>query len=174
VPEVREPPPAEDLAALQKILAETKAAQAEYAHFSQEQVSAWASSNSRPATAALAPAALSRPPSASPRARLVVCAACAHQLAPRLLQVDKIFKAAALAANAARIPLAKLAAQETGMGVIEDKVIKIAFRCARRCTPLFVSGTALTMPPAVPNSSEFIYNKYKARSAVMTQQITGR
>ena len=91
-----------------------------------------------------------------------------------MLQVDKIFKAAALAANAARIPLAKLAAQETGMGVIEDKVIKIAFRCARRCTPLFVSGTALTMPPAVPNSSEFIYNKYKARSAVMTQQITGR
>jgi hypothetical protein len=38
-------------------------------------------------------------------------------------QVDKIFKAAALAANAARIPLAKLAAQETGMGVVEDKVI---------------------------------------------------
>ena len=45
-------------------------------------------------------------------------------------QVDKIFKAAALAANAQRIPLAKLAVEETRMGVLEDKVIKIAFRCA--------------------------------------------
>ena len=54
-----------------------------------------------------------------------------------MLQVDKIFKAAALAANAARIPLAKLAVEETGMGVLEDKVIKVAF------------------------SSEFVYNKYK-------------
>jgi len=39
-------------------------------------------------------------------------------------QVDKIFKAAALAANHARIPLAKMAVQETGMGIMEDKVIK--------------------------------------------------
>ena len=39
-------------------------------------------------------------------------------------QVDHIFKQAALAANAARIPLAKMAVAETGMGVIEDKVIK--------------------------------------------------
>ena len=39
-------------------------------------------------------------------------------------QVDKIFRAAALAANKARIPLAKLAVEETGMGVVEDKVIK--------------------------------------------------
>lgn len=39
-------------------------------------------------------------------------------------QVDAIFKAAALAANHARIPLAKLAVEETGMGVVEDKVIK--------------------------------------------------
>lgn len=38
--------------------------------------------------------------------------------------VDKIFKAAAIAANKARIPLAKLAVEETGMGVVEDKVIK--------------------------------------------------
>lgn len=52
-------------------------------------------------------------------------------------QVDLIFKKAALAANAARIPLAKLAATETGMGVIEDKVIKNHF------------------------ASEIIYNKYK-------------
>ena len=39
-------------------------------------------------------------------------------------KVDEIFKAAAMAANAARIPLAKMAVEETGMGVVEDKVIK--------------------------------------------------
>ncbi len=39
-------------------------------------------------------------------------------------QVDKIFLAAATAANKARIPLAKLAVEETGMGLVEDKVIK--------------------------------------------------
>lgn len=52
--------------------------------------------------------------------------------------VDQIFKKAALAANAARIPLAKLAVEETGMGVVEDKVIKNHF------------------------ASEIIYNKYKS------------
>ena len=52
-------------------------------------------------------------------------------------QVDTIFKKAALAANAARIPLAKLAVTETGMGVVEDKVIKNHF------------------------ASEIIFNKYK-------------
>ena len=52
-------------------------------------------------------------------------------------QVDDIFKKGALAANSARIPLAKMAAIETGMGVIEDKVIKNHF------------------------ASEIIYNKYK-------------
>lgn len=52
-------------------------------------------------------------------------------------QVDKIFRAAALKANRERIPLAKLAAEETKMGVIEDKVIKNHF------------------------ASEYIYNKYK-------------
>ncbi|MGD1807388.1 bifunctional acetaldehyde-CoA/alcohol dehydrogenase [Dapis sp. BLCC M126] len=52
-------------------------------------------------------------------------------------QVDYIFKKAALAANAARIPLAKMAASETSMGVVEDKVIKNHF------------------------ASEIIYNKYK-------------
>lgn len=52
-------------------------------------------------------------------------------------QVDVIFKAAALAANQARIPLAKMAVEETRMGVVEDKVIKNHF------------------------ASEFIYNKYK-------------
>ncbi|WP_076411348.1 bifunctional acetaldehyde-CoA/alcohol dehydrogenase [Shewanella sp. UCD-KL12] len=52
-------------------------------------------------------------------------------------QVDKIFRAAALAAADARISLAKMAASETGMGVIEDKVIKNHF------------------------ASEYIYNKYK-------------
>ena len=39
-------------------------------------------------------------------------------------QVDRIFKAAALAANAMRIPLARMAVEETGMGVLEDKIIK--------------------------------------------------
>jgi acetaldehyde dehydrogenase/alcohol dehydrogenase len=52
-------------------------------------------------------------------------------------QVDLIFKKAALAANAERIPLAKMAVTETGMGIVEDKVIKNHF------------------------ASEFIYNKYK-------------
>ncbi|MGN0633586.1 MAG: bifunctional acetaldehyde-CoA/alcohol dehydrogenase [Oscillospiraceae bacterium] len=52
-------------------------------------------------------------------------------------QVDKIFKAAALAANKARISLAKMAVEETGMGVVEDKVIKNNY------------------------AAEYIYNKYK-------------
>ena len=39
-------------------------------------------------------------------------------------QVDKIVHAAAIAANQMRIPLAKMAVEETGMGVVEDKVIK--------------------------------------------------
>ena len=52
-------------------------------------------------------------------------------------QVDKIFKAAAIAANKARIPLAKMAVAETGMGVIEDKVIKNHY------------------------AAEYIYNAYK-------------
>ena len=52
-------------------------------------------------------------------------------------QVDKIFFAAAMAANKARIPLAKMAVEETGMGVVEDKVIKNHF------------------------ASEYIYNTYK-------------
>lgn len=43
-------------------------------------------------------------------------------------QVDKIFFAAAMAADKARIPLAKLAVEETGMGVVEDKVIKTTMR----------------------------------------------
>ena len=52
-------------------------------------------------------------------------------------QVDKIFRACAIAANKARIPLAKLAVEETGMGVVEDKVIKNNY------------------------AAEYIYNKYK-------------
>ncbi|HBN12979.1 MAG TPA: bifunctional acetaldehyde-CoA/alcohol dehydrogenase, partial [Clostridiales bacterium] len=39
-------------------------------------------------------------------------------------QVDAIFRACATAADKARIPLAKLAVEETGMGIVEDKVIK--------------------------------------------------
>ena len=42
-------------------------------------------------------------------------------------QVDKIFRAAAIAAAQQRIPLAKMAVEETGMGVMEDKVIKNQF-----------------------------------------------
>ena len=52
-------------------------------------------------------------------------------------QVDKIFLAAASAANKQRIPLAKFAVEETGMGIVEDKVIKNHY------------------------ASEYIYNKYK-------------
>lgn len=53
-------------------------------------------------------------------------------------QVDAIFLAAATAANQARIPLAKLAVEETGMGVVEDKVIKNHY------------------------ASEYIYNAYRS------------
>ena len=52
-------------------------------------------------------------------------------------QVDKIFLAAATAANRERISLAKLAVEETGMGILEDKVIKNHF------------------------AAEYIYNAYK-------------
>ncbi|MCX7903419.1 MAG: bifunctional acetaldehyde-CoA/alcohol dehydrogenase [Caloramator sp.] len=52
-------------------------------------------------------------------------------------KVDEIFRAAAMAANEARIYLAKMAVEETGMGIVEDKVIKNHF------------------------ASEYIYNKYK-------------
>ncbi len=52
-------------------------------------------------------------------------------------QVDAIFKAAAAAADKARIPLARMAVEETGMGVLEDKIIKNHY------------------------ASEYIYNKHK-------------
>lgn len=52
-------------------------------------------------------------------------------------KIDKIFRAAALAANKARIPLAKMAVEETRMGIVEDKVIKNHY------------------------ASEYIYNKHK-------------
>ena len=52
-------------------------------------------------------------------------------------QVDKIFQAAAIAANQARIPLAEMAVAETGMGIVEDKVIKNHY------------------------ASEYIYNAYR-------------
>ncbi len=51
--------------------------------------------------------------------------------------VDRIFKAAATAANKMRIPLAKMAVEDTGMGVLEDKIIKNHF------------------------ASEYIFNKHK-------------
>ena len=46
-------------------------------------------------------------------------------------QVDKIFLAAASAANKARISLAKMTVAETGMGVVEDKVIKNNYEIGR-------------------------------------------
>jgi len=52
-------------------------------------------------------------------------------------QVDEIFRQAAMAANNSRISLAKMAVEETGMGIVEDKVIKNHF------------------------ASEYIYNNYK-------------
>ena len=52
-------------------------------------------------------------------------------------QVDEIFRQAALAANHNRIKLAKMAVEETGMGIVEDKVIKNNF------------------------AAEYIYNQYK-------------
>ncbi|HLO67475.1 MAG TPA: bifunctional acetaldehyde-CoA/alcohol dehydrogenase [Holophaga sp.] len=52
-------------------------------------------------------------------------------------QVDRIFRAAALAAADARIPLARMAVEETGMGIVEDKVVKNHF------------------------AAEYIYNAYK-------------
>ena len=57
-------------------------------------------------------------------------------------QVDAIFKAAAIAANMARVSLAKLAVEETGMGVVEDKVIKNNF------------------------AAEYIYNAYRNTQTV--------
>ncbi|WP_069660167.1 bifunctional acetaldehyde-CoA/alcohol dehydrogenase [Arcticibacter eurypsychrophilus] len=53
------------------------------------------------------------------------------------VQVDEIFRQTAIAANNSRISLAKMAVEETGMGIVEDKVIKNHF------------------------ASEYIYNQYK-------------
>ena len=50
-------------------------------------------------------------------------------------QVDRIFLAAATAANQARIPLARMAVEETGMGVVEDKVIKNHYASEYTGTP---------------------------------------
>ena len=57
-------------------------------------------------------------------------------------KVDQIFKVAAIAANQARIPLAQMAVEETGMGVVEDKIIKNHY------------------------AAEYIYNKYKNEKTV--------
>lgn len=65
-------------------------------------------------------------------------------------QVDAIFRAAALAAADARIPLAKLAVKESGMGIVEDKVIKNHF------------------------ASEYIYNAYKDEKTcgILSEDLT--
>ena len=58
-------------------------------------------------------------------------------------QVDRIFLAAATAADQARIPLAKMAVAETGMGVVEDKVIKTTMPAN-----IFTIHTAIPGPAA--------------------------
>jgi len=62
-------------------------------------------------------------------------------------QVDEIFREASLAANNARIKLAKMAVEETGMGIVEDKVIKNHF------------------------ASEYIYNSYKDTKTCGTIEV---
>ena len=62
-------------------------------------------------------------------------------------QVDEIFREASLAANNARIKLAKMAVEETGMGLVEDKVIKNHF------------------------ASEYIYNSYKDTKTCGTVEV---
>ncbi|MGL5710776.1 MAG: bifunctional acetaldehyde-CoA/alcohol dehydrogenase, partial [Cetobacterium sp.] len=62
-------------------------------------------------------------------------------------KVDEIFREASLAANNARIKLAKMAVEETGMGIVEDKVIKNHF------------------------ASEYIYNSYKDTKTCGTIEV---
>ena len=66
-------------------------------------------------------------------------------------KVDKIFTAAAMAANKARISLARLAVEETGMGIVEDKVIKNHF------------------------AAEYVYNKYRNTKTcdIIEEDISG-
>ena len=64
-------------------------------------------------------------------------------------QVDKIFYEAAMAANKARIPLAKMAIEETGRGVLEDKVITSTTLTR---TPRPVVSWSATRPTASPRS----------------------
>ena len=59
-------------------------------------------------------------------------------------QVDKIFRAAAMAANLQRIPLAKMAVEETGMGVVEDKVIKNHYAPSTSTTPTRIRRPAVS------------------------------
>ena len=62
-------------------------------------------------------------------------------------QVDKIFMEAAMAANRARIPLAKMAVEETGMGIVEDKVVKNHL------------------------AAEYVYNKYRSEKTCGTIEL---
>ena len=62
-------------------------------------------------------------------------------------QVDKIFLAAASAANKMRIPLAKMAVEETGMGIVEDKVIKNTMPRSIFSTPTRMSRPAASSKP---------------------------
>lgn len=113
---------------------------------------------------------------------------------PRLLQVDEIFRAAALAANEARLPLAKMAVEETGMGLLEDKVGRalrldltlkhsLVFRWEGSRAGLAASPAAArprggsagqpppggARPPQVTKNhfaSEFVYHKYRDEKTV--------
>ncbi len=99
-------------------------------------------------------------------------------------QVDEIFRQAALAANNARIKIAKMAVEETGMGIVEDKVIKNHFAAEyiynqykdmKTCGVLEEDKTfgvtkiaepigviAAIVPTTNPTSTaEYIYNQYK-------------
>ncbi len=130
---------------LTELLQSTKKAWLEYSHFPQEK--ARAPRRAAPRCRALEPLSTSRP-----QCGPLYLLTRAHR------QVDAIFKAAALAANAQRIPLARMAVKgalaavcghavcacsltaaraETGMGILEDKVIKNQF------------------------AAEIVYNKYK-------------
>ena len=74
-------------------------------------------------------------------------------------QVDRIFLAAATAANKARVPLAKLAVEETGMGVVEDKVIKNHFASEYISTLIKTSKRAASLRKTSPTASKRSRNR---------------
>ena len=83
-------------------------------------------------------------------------------------QVDKIFKAAATAADKARIPLAKMAAEETGMGLVEDKVIKNHYAAEY----IYNGKTRSTASRKSPNRS--VSSRPSSRPLIRHQQQSSR